>query len=90
MLFRSGIPASYGYNCIHKMNVLQCESFAKSTGRKWASGNSSLCRTEHACEEEGIWIPGSYLLGEQDDMTDVAEAMDKIRMAADELMDKED
>jgi dTDP-4-amino-4,6-dideoxygalactose transaminase len=41
--------------------------------------------TEHACNEEAIWIRQNMLLGEPSDMDDIVKAIYKIQQAPDEL-----
>ncbi len=44
-----------------------------------------LPETERACYEEALWLPQSVLLGEEEDMKDIVDAVAKVKENVDEL-----
>lgn len=90
-----GIPCSTGYVPVYK------EDFIKKTiqMRKFQTifGSNRINRyheylseircpvTEKACNEEGVWIPQSVLLGTKEDMDSIVQAICKIQTYAQEL-----
>jgi len=46
----------------------------------------SLPETERACDEEAIWIPQSVLLGSEDDMIDIINAIKKVQQHSNALL----
>jgi len=81
-----GIPCSIGYVPLYKeefmRKAIQAPVFQKIYGparlNKYFS-NIHCPVTEKACNEEGVWIPQSVLLGTKEDMDDIVEAIQKIQ-----------
>jgi dTDP-4-amino-4,6-dideoxygalactose transaminase len=88
-----GIPCSSGYTPLNTMPYLQDALSSKTfkaiypaadldfTGyleRNKCPANDQLC-------EEAVWLPQNVLLGEKEDMDDIAAAIDKVRQSAAEI-----
>ncbi|NPV78848.1 MAG: DegT/DnrJ/EryC1/StrS family aminotransferase [Firmicutes bacterium] len=72
-LHAEGIPVSPGYVPLYKFPAL-------IDSRKDAGYDKVfLPATERACNEEGVWIPQSVLLGSKEDMDDIIEAVEKVK-----------
>lgn len=84
-----GIPCSPGYEVpLHRMpGVLAARrtwvDIARATGREIDvpidPNDEGLTHTDRASREEGVWFSQSLLLGTDDDMADVIEAVRRIR-----------
>jgi dTDP-4-amino-4,6-dideoxygalactose transaminase len=85
-----GIPCSPGYVPLYKEPIFSSEDvrrILKLLGREEIDYPSIfLPNTEKACKEEGIWFYQSMLLGDEEDIEDIVEAIGKIRDNADELI----
>ncbi|MBN1560980.1 DegT/DnrJ/EryC1/StrS family aminotransferase [candidate division KSB1 bacterium] len=86
---KEGIPTSPGYSIpLYKQPVFQKKAFGPR-GRTIdlpIDYTAVFCpQTEKACYEEAIWFTQNVLLGTQEDMDDIVEAIDKIKTHADEL-----
>lgn len=86
---KEGIPTSPGYSIpLYKQPVFLHKSFGPR-GKKvdlpidYASNHCP--ETEKACFEEGIWFTQNVLLGTEEDMHDIAAAVQKIQEHAAEL-----
>lgn len=77
-LSAEGIPVSSGYVPLYRFPAL-------IDSRKEAGYEKlHLPVTERACNEEGVWIFQSVLLGTKEDMDDIIEAISKIKAHVDE------
>jgi len=90
-----GIPCSTGYVPLYKeefiKRTMKMRKFQKIFGSTRINKyyeylpKISCPVTEKACNEEGIWIPQSTLLGTKKDMDDIIEAIHKIQRYGKEL-----
>ncbi len=90
-----GIPCSTGYVPLYKeefiKRTMKMRKFQKIFGSNRTNqyyeylSKISCPVTEKACNEEGIWIPQSTLLGTKKDMDDITEAIHKIQKYGKEL-----
>ena len=89
-LQKEGIPCSGGYSLpVYAQPVMKTKAFGPA-GRAvpdFPVDYQTVCltATEKACYEEAVWIPQAVLLGTEDDMMDIVEAVQKIRKHSDEL-----
>jgi len=84
-----GIPCSGGYSIpLYKQPVFKNNTFGPA-GKKAdlgiEYGSMYLPETEKACFEEAVWMKQNLLLGTQNDMDDIATAIEKIQKYKDEL-----
>ncbi|RLE92595.1 MAG: DegT/DnrJ/EryC1/StrS family aminotransferase [Thermoprotei archaeon] len=81
-----GIPCKPGYIPLYKMEAFTNFKLPCGEG-KFGDYCSKLHLpvTEKACYEEAIWLPQFVLLGEKEDMDDIAEAIIKIKKNIREL-----
>lgn len=79
-----GIPVSPGYVPLHRNRAIRQE-LAKRFGVA-ESGNPPCQASERAGDEEVLWFPQRVLLGSSRDLTTVAEAIDKVRRHASDLV----
>jgi len=82
-----GIPSSPGYVPLYRepafrTNLEECPLACKFAGRRMDYTQVYCPVTEKACNEEGVWLFQSMLLGPKEDMDDIAEAIAKIHKAA--------
>lgn len=76
-----GIPCSRGYVPLYRTNAIpdEVERLQKFiSGRKLPYEQPDCPVTERACEEEGVWLTQSLLLGTKKDMDDIATAIEKV------------
>lgn len=86
---KEGIPTSPGYSIpLYKQPVFMNKAFGPR-GRAVdipVDYESMVCpETEKACYDEAIWFTQNTLLGTEDDMADIVDAVAKIQENADEL-----
>ena len=92
-----GVPASAGYafplyknpmflnqEFYPKGCPLSCQHYGQEVD--FAAYAEKCPVVEKVCREEAVWLEHRLLLGTQQDMDDIAEAIAKIRYAAEELM----
>ena len=75
-----GIPCSPGYKPLYEYSFLR-ERISETGGE---IGHVKLPNTEEACSSV-VWLPQNILLGEEEDLEDVAEAIRKVLKNLDEL-----
>jgi dTDP-4-amino-4,6-dideoxygalactose transaminase len=85
-----GIPVSIGYSKpLYKEPYLdyfkKCPLSCSNYGRIMDYSLLKLPEVEKACYTEGLWLPQSVLLGSKEDMDDIIEAIEKIKISIDEL-----
>lgn len=86
---KEGIITSAGYSIpLYSQPVMQNQAFGPM-GRKVDLGVDysayNLPETEKACYEESIWFPQFVLLGSEEDMIDIVQAIKKIQENSSEL-----
>jgi len=81
-----GIPCSPGYICLYKQTLLNSQEFRRATGSNINYGELNLDISEKLCGNEGVWFTQNMLLGEKEDMDQIADAIIKIYDNADELL----
>ena len=79
-----GIPCSPGYNPLYKHDLFKASIQKNPLLYGYDKGDADYSKlycpvTEKACNEEGIWLTQNVLLGTQEDMDDIVEAVKKIR-----------
>ena len=83
-----GIPCSAGYIPLYRMNAIK-DGIARlkrfSGDPKTADALPDCPAAERACFEEGVWFGQSMLLGTQQDMNDIVDAVLKVKLNIDEL-----
>ena len=82
-----GIGLSTGYNPIFEMSAFHTPNFEKSTGRTFAY--SGLSNTKKLCEETGLWIKGSQLLGSREQVNRIVTVFEKLAANHEELENSE-
>ena len=86
---REGIPCSGGYSLpLYKQPVFLNRAFGprgRSVALPVNYQTFSCPETEKACNEEAVWLTQNMLLGTEQDMQDVAQAIIKIKEHADQL-----
>lgn len=86
---KEGIPTSPGYSIpLYKQPVFLNKAFGprgKAIELPVDYSKAVCPETEKACYEEAIWFTQNILLGTQQDMDDIVEAITKIQSNADEL-----
>lgn len=85
-LAAEGISSSYGYNPLYKMNAIidASQAIGQMTGTPVVSveTNTERCPvTERVCAEESCWLSQNTLIGPEQDMHDIANAVAKIQKA---------
>jgi dTDP-4-amino-4,6-dideoxygalactose transaminase len=85
-LLAEGIPCAAGYRCLYKQGMLKSDTMKRLTGSKIVYDEIYLENTEVAAEKEGMWFPHFMLLGDREDIDDIADAMIKIYENVDELL----
>lgn len=91
-LLAEGIPAASGYVPLHKEpfvdTIVNARSFQRIYGKQkmeqWKS-RFHCPVTDRLCEE-AVWLPQNVLLGSQDDMNDIVNAMQKVYENRNELL----
>jgi dTDP-4-amino-4,6-dideoxygalactose transaminase len=83
-----GIPCAPGYKPLYRMNAIKdgiarLRRFSRDKDMEDMLHNCPV--TERACYEEGIWFGQSMLLGTEQDMDDIAEAILKVKQHIDEV-----
>ena len=88
-LQKEGIPASPGYSLpLYAQPVFKETRFGpygKKTDFPVDYASMRLPQTERACSEEVVWFTQSTLLGSQEDMDHIVQAVEKISENKDEL-----
>jgi len=92
-----GVPCSGGYTELNKMpflrNAFNSKFYQKFYPKerlnydKYAEENKCPMN-EKLCNELAVWIPQNVLLGSKSDMTNIANAIDKIRNNAEKIKNK--
>ena len=83
-LSAEGIPCSSGYNPLYKHDLFKA-SIQKDPVMYGCDADKAdysrlhLPVTERICDEEAVWFTQGMLLGTQDDMDDIVEAVKKIK-----------
>ncbi len=88
-LQKEGLILSAGYSIpLYRQPLFKNQAFG-SRGKKIDLGVNyntyHLLETEKACYEEAVWFPQFVLLGDEDDMKDIVEAIVKVKENADEI-----
>jgi len=85
-----GIPCSAGYTPLHRQEAMlklaQDPLFRQLYGNKADYSKVKLPVTERACNDEGVWFYQYMLLGTEEDMDDIVNAITKIKENAEELL----
>ncbi len=74
MLNAEGIPVHEGYVALNQNRAIS-EEIRKRTGQ---ARRDSCPVAERACEKEALWLPQNVLLGDEQDMHDIAQAIRKV------------
>jgi perosamine synthetase len=90
-----GIPCSKGYASLNKMpylnNAFQSKNFRKMYPKKMLDFETYLqqnqCPENDICNEEAIWLSQNMLLGDEADMNDIYNAIEKIHDNAEKITD---
>ena len=69
------------------MSAFHTPNFEKSTGRTFAY--SGLSNTKKLCEETGLWIKGSQLLGSREQVNRIVTVFEKLAANHEELENSE-
>ncbi len=85
-----GIPCSSGYVPLYRSGMFdldpdKCPIGCPFYGKRIVYKDLYLENCERACDKEAVWIMQSVLLGEQRDMDDIANAVEKVITNAAEL-----
>lgn len=85
-LASEGVPSSAGYNPLYRMNAIidASETIGRLTGTPVASVDTNAERcpvAERVCAEESCWLSQNMLLGPEQDIHDIADAVAKIQKA---------
>jgi dTDP-4-amino-4,6-dideoxygalactose transaminase len=86
-----GVPCSSGYVPLYregmfKVDLDSCPVGCSLYGRKMDYDKISLPVVENACTQEAVWLYQYMLLGDKQDMDEIAAAVSKIRENAKELI----
>ncbi len=79
-----GIPCSSGYNPLYKHDLFKASIQKNPLLYGYDKGDPDYSKiycpvTEKACNEEGVWLTQNVLLGSQEDMDDIVEAVKKVK-----------
>ena len=74
-LAAEGIPCAAGYVSLHRNRALLAEATALSPGHDY---KPNQCPVSDEVAETAIWIPQNVLLGEREDIDDVANGIEKV------------
>jgi len=85
-LAAEGVPCSPGYISLYKQAMLQSDEMKRATGSKIEYAKLHLENTEKATAKEGVWFTQNLLLGEKEDIDDIANAIIKVYENVDELL----
>jgi dTDP-4-amino-4,6-dideoxygalactose transaminase len=84
-----GIPNQASYPPVHKIDVFQNGEYRKRLCGAQAKEAHGFLKTEfpvtHQAAAESVWIPQTALLGDEEDMREIAAAWRKIQRCAREL-----
>ncbi len=92
-----GVPCSGGYTELNKMPYLK-NAFESKYYRKFYPAErldydkyaeENRCpQNEKLCNEQAVWIPQNILLGSKSDMKNIADAIEKVYLNAEEIKNK--
>ena len=77
-LTAEGIPCSRGYHPLYKQEFFKTP-IQRPDGTQVDYSKLHLPVVEKVCDEEAVWLKQSLLLGDQDDMDDIVNAVKKIK-----------
>jgi dTDP-4-amino-4,6-dideoxygalactose transaminase len=87
---KEGFPTQASYPPVHELDVFQSGAFLRRLSAEQGSGDFAFLNNHFPNSERGawetFWLPQPVLLGTQDDMTLVLEAIRKIQRNARELL----
>jgi dTDP-4-amino-4,6-dideoxygalactose transaminase len=81
-----GVPAFSGYMCLYKQPVFGSQEMVSRTGCTRSYDQLHLEHTETATEREAVWLPQKVLLGSEEQIESVGQAVGKIYAHATELL----
>lgn len=88
-MIAEGIPNQASYPPVHKLDVFQNGEYRKRLSGSQAKDAHSFLQAEfpvtHQAAWESVWIPQPALLGDEEDMHEIAAAWRKIQRCAKEL-----
>lgn len=89
-LNREGIPCSTGYRPLYREPAFAARFADYPLESPYFGGRPDYGQvhcpiTERVCAEEAIWLTQNMLLGEESDIADIATAIEKVQVNADQL-----